>query len=119
MMALAIAVAVSTASAQQGDEGAIRMLSNKWQQDIAKQDINAVRRPSCARCDRADVARAVAKGSAAIRERWKEGAARRAWCCNWTPIKINVVARRCDGYGTYTESYDTPQGKGPTRAATS
>ena len=37
MMALGIAVAVSTASAQQGDEGAIRMLSNKWQQDIAKQ----------------------------------------------------------------------------------
>jgi ketosteroid isomerase-like protein/quercetin dioxygenase-like cupin family protein len=55
----------------------------------------------------------VAKGSAMIRERWKEGAATPGLVLHWTPIKINVVSPTvATEYGTYTESYDTPQGKG-------
>src|ERR1700681_4465843 len=113
MLALAIAALASTARAQQGDEAAIRLLSNKFQQDIAKQDINAV---AALHAPDAVVLMShapVAKGSAAIRERWKEGAATPGLVLHWTPIKINVVSPTvATEYGTYTESYDTPQGKG-------
>jgi uncharacterized protein (TIGR02246 family) len=113
MFALAIAALASTARAQQGDEAAIRLLSNKFQQDIAKQDINAV---AALHAPDAVVLMShapVAKGSAAIRERWKEGAATPGLVLHWTPIKINVVSPTvATEYGTYTESYDTPQGKG-------
>jgi hypothetical protein len=42
MMALAIGVAAPAARAQQGDAAAIRQLSNKWQQDVAAQNIDAI-----------------------------------------------------------------------------
>jgi ketosteroid isomerase-like protein/quercetin dioxygenase-like cupin family protein len=113
MMVLAIAAFVSTASAQQGDEAAIRLLSNKWQQDIAKQDIDAVVALHASDAVVLMSHESVAKGSAAIRERWKEGAATPGLVLHWTPVKINVVSPTvATEYGTYTESYDTPQGKG-------
>jgi ketosteroid isomerase-like protein/quercetin dioxygenase-like cupin family protein len=111
--ALAILALASTARAQQGDEGAIRMLSNKWQQDIAKQDIDAVVALHAPDAVVLMSHEQVAKGSAMIRERWKEGAATPGLVLHWTPVKINVVSPTvATEYGTYTESYDTPQGKG-------
>jgi len=113
MVVLAIAVAAPMASAQQGDEAAIRLLSNKWQQDIAKQDIDAVVALHTPDAVVLMSHEQVAKGSAMIRERWKEGAATPGLVLHWTPLKINVVSPTvATEYGTYTESYDTPQGKG-------
>src|ERR1700680_3303750 len=40
LLAIAIAVAAPAASAEQGEEAAIRLLSNKWQKD--KQDLDAI-----------------------------------------------------------------------------
>jgi ketosteroid isomerase-like protein/quercetin dioxygenase-like cupin family protein len=113
MMVLAIAVAAPTASAQQGDAAAIRLLSVKWQQDIAKQDIDAIVALHTPDALVLMSHEPVAKGSAMIRERWKEGAATPGLVLHWTPVKIDVVSPTvATEYGTYTESYDTPQGKG-------
>jgi ketosteroid isomerase-like protein/quercetin dioxygenase-like cupin family protein len=113
MFALAITTAAPAASAQQGDEAAIRLLSNKWQQDIAKQNIDAVVALHAPDAVVLMSHEKVAKGTAMIRERWKEGAATPGLVLHWTPIKINVVSPTvATEYGTYTESYDTPQGKG-------
>jgi ketosteroid isomerase-like protein/quercetin dioxygenase-like cupin family protein len=113
MLMLAIAAAAPAASAQQGDEAAIRLLSNKWQQDIAKQDIDAVVALHTSDAVLLMSHEKAAKGSAAIRQQWKEGAATPGLVLHWTPIKINVVSPTvATEYGTYTESYDTPQGKG-------
>ena len=113
MFALAIAVAAPAAIAQQGDEGAIRMLSNKWQQDIAKQDIDAIVALHAPDAVVLMSHEKVAKGPAMIRARWKEGAATPGLVLHWKPVKINVVSPTvATEYGTYTESYDTPQGKG-------
>jgi ketosteroid isomerase-like protein len=111
--ALAIVALASTARAQQGDEGAIRMLSNKWQQDIAKQDIDAIVALHAPDAVVLMSHEKVAKGPAMIRARWKEGAATPGLVLHWKPIKITVVSPTvATEYGTYTESYDTPQGKG-------
>jgi ketosteroid isomerase-like protein len=113
MFALAMAAAAPTVSAQQGDEAAIRLLSNKWQQDIAKQDINAIVALHAPDAVVLMSHEKVAKGPAMIRARWKEGAATPGLVLHWKPIKISVVSPTvATEYGTYTESYDTPQGKG-------
>jgi ketosteroid isomerase-like protein/quercetin dioxygenase-like cupin family protein len=113
MMVMAVVAIVSTASAQQGDEAAIRLLSNKWQQDIAKQDIDAIVALHASDAVVLMSHAPAAKGSAAICQQWKEGAATPGLVLRWTPIKINVVSPTvATEYGTYTESYDTPQGKG-------
>ena len=113
MFALAIVALASTARAQQGDEAAIRLLSNKWQQDIARQDIDAIVALHTSDAVVLMSHEPVAKGSAMIRDRWKEGAATPGLVLHWTPVKINVVSPTvATEYGTYTESYDTPQGKG-------
>lgn len=113
MMVLAIATFVSTASAQQGDAAAIRLLSNQWQKDIAAQNIDAIVALHAPDAVVLMSHEKVAKGPAMIRARWKEGAATPGLVLHWTPVKIDVVSPTvATEYGTYTESYDTPQGKG-------
>lgn len=113
MLALAITAFAPTARAQQGDAAAIRLLSVKWQQDIAKQDIDAIVALHAPDAVVLMSHEQVAKGSKMIRERWKEGAATPGLVLHWKPIKISVVSPTvATEYGTYTESYDTPQGKG-------
>ncbi|HEY1953947.1 MAG TPA: nuclear transport factor 2 family protein [Gemmatimonadaceae bacterium] len=113
MLALAIAVVAPAAMAQQGDEAAIRLLSVKWQQDIAKQDIDAIVALHAPDAVVLMSHEKVAQGPAMIRARWKEGAATPGLVLHWKPIKISVVSPTvATEYGTYTESFDTPQGKG-------
>jgi ketosteroid isomerase-like protein len=113
MLALAITAFAPTARAQQGDAAAIRLLSVKWQQDIAKQDIDAIVALHAPDAVVLMSHEKVAKGPAMIRARWKEGAATPGLVLHWKPIKISVVSPTvATEYGTYTESYDTPQGKG-------
>ena len=118
MAVLSIAIATPTASAQQGDAAAIRLLSNQWQKDIAKQDINAIVALHAPDAVVLMSHAPIAKGSAMIRDRWKEGAATPGLVLHWTPTKIDVVSPTvATEYGTYTESYDTPQGKGTDEGA--
>jgi uncharacterized protein (TIGR02246 family) len=111
--ALAIAVAATTAYGQQSEERAIRALSEQWQRDIAAQNVDAIvalhTPDAVVMMSHAPVAR----GSDAIRRIWSQAVKTPGLNLSWTPSKIEVVSpTRAIEYGTYTESYDTPEGKG-------
>lgn len=113
LAAVAIAVAASTAQSQQKDASAIRALSDQWQKDIAAQNVDAIvalhTPDAVVMMSHAPVAR----GSAAIRSMWTQAVKTPGLVLNWTTTKIDVISPTvATEYGTYTESYDTPQGKG-------
>ena len=111
--ALAIAAFATTAQSQQSDERAIRAASEQWQRDIAAQNVDAIVALHAPDADVIMSHAPVAKGSAAIRAMWSEGVKTPGLDLHWTPAKIEVVSHtRAIEYGTYTESFDTPQGKG-------
>lgn len=112
MIALAIAAIAPTAKAQQGDAGAIRLLSNQWQQDIAAKNVDrivALHAPDAVVMMSHDP---VATGSAAIRGMYGEMVNLPGLVLHWTPTKIEVASPTvATEYGTYTDSFDSPQGK--------
>jgi uncharacterized protein (TIGR02246 family) len=111
--ALAIAAFASTATSQQSDAAAIRALSDKWQRDIAAQNVDAVVALHAPDALVLMSHQPAATGSAAIRAMWAEGVKTPGLVLHWTPTKIEVVSpTRAIEYGNYTESYDTPDGKG-------
>jgi uncharacterized protein (TIGR02246 family) len=113
LAALAIAAFASTATSQTSDAAAIRALSDKWQRDIAAQNIDAVVALHAPDALVLMSHQPAATGSAAIRTLWTEGAKTPGLVLAWTPTKIEVVSpTRAIEYGNYTESYDTPEGKG-------
>jgi uncharacterized protein (TIGR02246 family) len=113
LAALAIAAFASTATSQQSDAAAIRALSDKWQRDIAAQNVDAVVALHAPDALVLMSHQPAATGSAAIRAMWAEGVKTPGLVLAWTPTKIEVVSpTRAIEYGTYTESYDTPDGKG-------
>lgn len=113
LVAAAIAVASSTAWSQQSDARAIRALSDQWQRDIATRNVDAIVALHAPDAVVMMSHAPVARGSTAIRGMWSEAVKTPGLVLNWTPTKIEVVSpTRALEYGNYTESYDTPQGKG-------
>ena len=113
LAALAIAAFASTATSQASDAAAIRALSDKWQRDIAAQNVDAVVALHAPDALVLMSHQPAATGSAAIRAMWAEGVKTPGLVLAWTPTKIEVVSpTRAIEYGNYTESYDTPDGKG-------
>jgi ketosteroid isomerase-like protein/uncharacterized RmlC-like cupin family protein len=113
LAALAIAAIASTANSQQSDAATIRALSDKWQRDIAAQNVDAIVALHASDALVLMSHQPAANGSAAIRGMWAEGVKTPGLVLAWTPTKIEVVSpTRAIEYGTYTESYDTPDGKG-------
>ena len=113
LAALAITAFASTAWAQSKDARAIRELSDQWQRDIAAQNVDAIVALHTPDAMVMMSHAPVATGSAAIRGMWGEAVKTPGLNLHWTPTKIEVVSpTRAIEYGTYTESYDTPQGKG-------
>jgi len=113
LAALAFAAFASTAWSQQSDERAIRALSEQWQRDIAAKNVDAIVALHTPDAIVMMSHAPVANGSAAIRTMWGEGVKTPGLALSWTPSKIEVVSpTRAIEYGTYTESFDTPQGKG-------
>ena len=113
LAALAIAASASTAWSQQGDAAAIRAASDQWQRDIAAKNVDAIVALHAPDAVVLMSHAPVAKGSAAIRGMWAEGVKTPGLALSWTPTTIEVVSpTRAIEYGNYTESYDTPQGKG-------
>ncbi len=113
LAALTIAAFASTATSQQGDAAAIRALSDKWQRDIAAQNVDAIVALHAPDALALMSHQPAATGSAAIRGMWAEGVKTPGLVLHWTPTKIEVVSpTRAIEYGTYTESFDTPEGKG-------
>jgi uncharacterized protein (TIGR02246 family) len=111
--ALAIAAYGTTASSQRNDASAIRALSDQWQRDIAAQNVDAIVALHAPDAVVIMSHAPVANGSTAIRGMWSEAVKTPGLDLHWTPTKIEVMnPTRAVEYGTYTESFDTPQGKG-------
>jgi uncharacterized protein (TIGR02246 family) len=113
LAALAIAAFTSTVQSQQSDARAIRALSDQWQKDVAAQNVDAIVALHTTDAVVMLSHAPLAKGSAAIRAMWAEGVKTPGLVLHWTPTKIEVASPTvATEYGTYTESFDTPQGKG-------
>ena len=113
LAALAIAAFTSTVQSQQSDARAIRALSDQWQKDAAAQNVDAIVALHTPDAVVMLSHAPLAKGSAAIRGVWAEAVKTPGLVMHWTPTKIEVASPTvATEYGTYTESFDTPQGKG-------
>jgi uncharacterized protein (TIGR02246 family) len=113
LAALAIAAFTSTARGQQSDARTIRELSDQWQRDVAAQNLDAIAALHTPDAVLMMSHAPLATGTTAIRGMWAEAVKTPGLVMHWTPTKIEVVSpTRAIEYGTYTESYDTPQGKG-------
>jgi len=112
LAALAITAFASTAWSQSKDARAIRELSDQWQRDIAAQNVDAIVALHAPDAVVMMSHAPVATGSVAIRGMWAETVKLPGLDLHWTPTKIEVVSpTRAIEYGTYADSYDTPQGK--------
>src|SRR5437016_10264249 len=110
--ALAIAAFASAARSQQSDARAIRALSDQWQRDIAAQNVDAIVALHAPDAVVMLSHAPLATGSTAIRGMYGEMVKTPGLVLHWTPTKIEVASPTvATEYGTYTESYDTPQGK--------
>ena len=112
VLAMAVATITQIASAQSSDERAIRAAGEAWQRWTREQKNDSV-----AALFTADAVfmlgnAAPVKGSAAIGSAWADYAKTPGLDVRWTPQKIDVTSpTRAVETGTYTESYDTPDGK--------
>ncbi|MFL5594657.1 MAG: DUF4440 domain-containing protein, partial [Gemmatimonadaceae bacterium] len=110
---LAIAAFASTAQGQQSAANAIRALSDQWQRDVAAKNIDAIVALHTPDAVIMLSHQPLVKGSAAIRAGWSDAVNTPGLVLHWTPTKIDVVSPTvATEYGTYTESFDTPQGRG-------
>ena len=112
LAAIGLAVLASAASGQTKDEQALRALSEQWQRDVAAQNVdNIIANYAPDAVVMMSHIRPVT-GTPAIRGMWAEAVKTPGLKLQWTPTKIEVVSPTvATEYGTYTESYDTPQGK--------
>ncbi len=112
LAALAIAAFASTAQSQKSDARTIRELSDQWQRDVAAQNVDAIVALHAPDAMVTMSHAPVAAGSAAIRGMWAETVKLPGLSLHWTPTKIEVVSpTRAIEYGTYADSFDSPQGK--------
>ncbi len=110
---LAVAAFATAAQSQQSDARAIRALSDQWQRDVAAQNVDAIVALHAPDAVVMMSHAPLATGSAAIRSMWAEAVKTPGLVMHWTPTKIEVASPTvATEYGTYTESYNTPQGKG-------
>ncbi len=113
LAALAIAAVAPAARSQQRDAAAIRALSDQWQRDIAAQNVDAIAALFAPDALVMMSHAPLATGAAAIRGMWADAVKTPGLALQWTPTKIEVVSpTRAIEYGTYTESFNTPDGKG-------
>jgi uncharacterized protein (TIGR02246 family) len=111
--ALAMAAFAPAAWSQSADARAIRAASDQWQKDVAAQNVDAIVALHAPDAVVMMSHAPVANGTTAIRGMWAEAVKTPGLNLHWTPTKIDVVSpNRAIEYGTYTESFDTPQGKG-------
>ena len=112
LAALTMAAIAPTAQSQSRDERAVRAASDQWQRDVAAQNIDAIVALFAPDAVVMMSHAPLVKGSAAIRESWGEFVKTPGLKVQWTPTRIDVASPTvATEYGTYTESYDTPDGK--------
>jgi len=112
LIALAIAAFANIAQAQGRDARAIRALSDQWQRDVAAQNVDAIAALQAPDAVLMMSHSPLVTGSTGVRAAWAEMVKTPGLVLHWTPTKIEVASPTvATEYGTYTESYDTPQGK--------
>src|SRR5438128_9746704 len=113
LIVIGLAVIAPSAPSQTKDEQAIRALSMQWQQDVAAQNVDkiiALYAPDAiVMMSHTQPARA----TTAMRRQGAEAVKTPGLKLQWTPTKIELVSPTvATEYGTYTESFDTPDGTG-------
>jgi ketosteroid isomerase-like protein/quercetin dioxygenase-like cupin family protein len=109
---LAIAALATTAQSQSSDARAIREASDQWQRDVAAKNVDAIVALHAPDAVVMMSHAPLATGSAAIRGAWSDMVKTPGLVLHWTPTKIEVASPTvATEYGTYTDSYDSPQGK--------
>jgi len=112
LIAFAIAAFAPMAQSQQKDARTIRALSDQWQRDVAAQNVDAIVALHTPDALVLMASSPPMKGPVAIRGGWSEMVKTPGLNLHWTPTKIDVASPTvATEYGTYTESYDTPNGK--------
>src|SRR6267142_1987897 len=111
MLAMAIAAFAPTALTQQSEVAKIRALSDQWQQDIAAKNVDRIVGLHAPDAVIMFSHAPLVTGTTAIRGVYAEMVDIPGMVLHWTPTKIDVAGPIATEYGTYTESYDTPQGK--------
>jgi ketosteroid isomerase-like protein/quercetin dioxygenase-like cupin family protein len=112
LIALAIVALAQTAAGQTKAEREVRAISDQWQRDVAAQNIDAIAALQAPDAVLMMSHTPLASGAAAVRGAWSEMVKTPGLVLHWTPTKIEQAGPKVvTEYGTYTESYDTPQGK--------
>ena len=109
---LALPALAVTASAQSADERAIRSVGEEWMRALNAHDVDKVMAVHTPDAIYMLSHQPLISGSAAIRSGWSEALKLPNYTVHWTPTKIDVASPRvATEYGTYTESYNGPDGK--------
>ncbi|HEY8850894.1 MAG TPA: nuclear transport factor 2 family protein [Gemmatimonadaceae bacterium] len=112
LIAVAIAALAQTATSQTRDERAIRAASEAWQRYIAAQQVDSIVGLFTPDAVVLFANTPPTKGSTALRSSWTDIVKLPGFRVHWTPTWVDVASpTRATEYGTYTESYDTPNGK--------
>lgn len=112
LIAAALAVVATTALGQSRDERAVRAASDAWQRYIAAQQVDSIVALHTPDAVLMFANSPVVKGSNGIRAGWSEIVKLPNLSMHWVPQKIDVVSPSvATEYGTYTDSYDTPNGR--------
>jgi ketosteroid isomerase-like protein/quercetin dioxygenase-like cupin family protein len=111
-MAFVLATSANTVLCQSRDERAVRAASDAWQRYIAAQQVDSIVALHTPDAVVMFANSPVVKGSNGIRAGWGEIVKLPNLSMHWVPQTINVVSPTvATEYGTYTDSYDTPNGK--------
>src|SRR5437762_1661876 len=110
--AIAIAVLSQTAAGQTKEQQAIREAGDKWQRDIAADNVDAIVALHTPDAVLMFSNAPLAKGSQAVRETYTDMVKLPGLVMHWIPTRIEVTSpTTATEYGTYTDSFDTPSGK--------
>ena len=100
------------ASGQSKDERAIRAVGAEWQSAINAHDVDRVVAVHTPDAIYMLSHQPLISGISAIRAGWSEAVKLPNYAVHWTPTKIDVAnPHLATEYGTYTESYNGPDGK--------
>jgi ketosteroid isomerase-like protein/quercetin dioxygenase-like cupin family protein len=111
-MAVAIATPAQTATSQTRDERAVRAASDAWQRYVAAQQVDSIVALHLPDAVMMLANTPALKGSDAVRAGWAEMVKLPGLNMHWTPVTIDVASPTvATEYGTYTDSYDGPNGK--------
>lgn len=112
LMAVVMATSANSALGQSREERAVRAASDAWQRYIAAQQVDSIVALHTSDAVLMFANSPVVKGSDGIRAGWSEIVKLPNLSMHWVPQKIDVASPTvATEYGTYTDSYDTPNGK--------